>query len=174
MRSGQFFCRFSRCVVDLSEFGETKKYGEGLLGKTACVCAEDITLQAGTLASFGNVRCPVVGCIERYSTRKLVHYRFVTLEISNRYLFMTLIGKRVSPELPWLTDDILEALSLLDVFEEFERVLFRWADIFGVEGGSWYAYMKSRNPSVYHALKTSKRIKQEIDHGRSLDSLKTN
>ena len=78
--------RLSTSVLDLSEFGKTKKYCEGLLGKTACVYAEDITLQAGKLVDFGDVRSPIVGYIERFSTRKLVHYRLVALESSNRIL----------------------------------------------------------------------------------------
>ena len=121
-----------------------------------------------------DMRCPVVGCIECFSTRKLEHYRLVVLESSNRYLFMTLLGKSVSSELPWLPDDISEAVFLLEAFEEFERVLFRWAGKFGVEDGSWYAYKNSCDPSVRHELTTSERIKQEIDCHRSLGSLKSN
>ena len=63
-----------------------------------CVCAADITVQAGKLVDFRDVRCPVMGCIERYSAGKLVHYHLVVLEISNHYLFMTLIG---NPCISW-------------------------------------------------------------------------
>ena len=53
-------------------------------------------------------------------------------------------------------------------------MLFRWADMFGVEDSSWYAYRNSRDPSVCHELTTLERIKQEIDLRRSLGSLKSN
>ena len=58
-----------------------------------------------------------------------------------------------------MTDDIFDALPLLDAFEKFEHVLFCWIDIFGIEDGSWYAYKESKDPSVRHNLTTSERIK---------------
>ena len=60
--------------VSSARRGSTEK---GLLGKTAWACAEDITLQTGKLVDYGDMRCSVVGCIERYSTRKLVHHRMM-------------------------------------------------------------------------------------------------
>ena len=129
-------CRLSTRAVDLGEFGKKKEYGDGLLGEKACVCAEGIMVEGKKLVNFGDVRFPVVGCIERYSTKKLAHYHLVALESSNLYLFMTLVGKSVSPWILWLPDEISESLSLLDAFKEFERVLFCLCEIFGVEGGS--------------------------------------
>ena len=50
-----FVRRLSTSVVELSEFGMKKGYGEEQLGKTARVCAEYITAQAGNLVDFGDV-----------------------------------------------------------------------------------------------------------------------
>ena len=103
-----------------------------------------------------------------------MRYHLTALESSNRYLLMTLTGKPVSPGIPWMPDDLREALSLMDAFEVFKQVLSRKADMFGVEDGSWYAYTKSLDSSMCHELTTSERIKQEIDRRRSLGSLESN
>ena len=50
-------------MVDLKEFGNTKRCEEGMLGKTVCVCVEDITVQVDKVADSGDVGCCVVGCI---------------------------------------------------------------------------------------------------------------
>ena len=42
---------------------------------------------------------------------------------------------------------------LLDSFEEFGQVLFRWAELFSVEDGSWYAYKDSQDPLMRHQLR---------------------
>ena len=46
--------------------------------------------------------------------------------------------------------------------------------MFGEEDGTWCACMKSHDPPVCNEWATSKRIKQEIDRWRLLDSLKSN
>ena len=57
----KFAYRLSTSVVDLGELSKVKRCGEGLLGKTECVRAEDFTVQAEILINFDDLRSTVVG-----------------------------------------------------------------------------------------------------------------
>ena len=61
----KLFCRLSMVVFHLSDFGSRKRHGEELLGMLVCVRPEDMTVWSGKPIDFGDVRRPVVGCIER-------------------------------------------------------------------------------------------------------------
>ena len=87
---------------------------------TAYVCAEDMTVQSDKLDDFYDVRRPIAGYDEYYSSRKFSHYRLVSMESSNSYLFMTLAGKYVPPDLSYFPDDFFNAQYLLDDNEEFK------------------------------------------------------
>ena len=126
----------------------------------------------GKLVDFGNTRLQVVGYIESLSSRSLVHYRLVALGSYNHNLFMTLSRKSVSSRLSWFPDDTSDALFFRDTYKELKRVFFRRVDMLGVEYGSFCAYKDSPGPSVRHNLMILERIKQKIDHCRSLGSIK--
>ena len=104
----------------------------------------------------------------------LARHRLAALESFNHFLFMTFCGDSMSPELLWLTDDVSDTLSLLDSFEDSERLLLCWADILNIEDGSWYLYKDIKDPSVSNELSNSERIKHEIDRRCFFGSLKSN
>ena len=100
------------------------------------VCAEDMKVSSGKLVDFGNIPCSVIGFTEHYSSRKLVHYRLVSMESSNMYLFITYTGKYIPFGLSWLSHYTCNALFLPNSYGELEQALFRRTRISGTEDGS--------------------------------------
>ena len=78
-------------------------------------------MQAVVLLDFGYVRCPVLGCIERCFSRKLVHYRFMAVDRSNGSITMAnTVRSDLSSCLDFLMPFAMQSF-VLETYKEFEK-----------------------------------------------------
>ena len=70
-----------------------------VLGGSFCICTDEIGKADGMLIDFGDSFRPVVGCVEHYLARMLVHLCLVTLSYSHVSMHSIMSGNEVTPGL---------------------------------------------------------------------------